>query len=255
MKRFILSCFLFLLGAAYLNAKLTHAEIALQNENAIVIVNALLDDGSTKSATGFIVSSEGVIATASHITKKVKVLNLTFKNGTLSDEAQILAVSSNPDIDLSLLKISVSGLPSVNFQNSNTVTTGQEITVIGNPRRLQNTVTDGLISQIRKISKTVNWFQISAPISPSSSGSPVFNDEGQVIAVALSSLKGADNQNINFAIPSNYLMRLMIENGITPKIDTMPTTVSSNSYFSEICAYVKKCWQILRNKLAQWFKF
>jgi hypothetical protein len=105
------------------------------------------------------------------------------------------------------------------------------------------------------VGKGVIWQQISAPISPSSSGSPVFNNNGFVIGVALSSLKGTDNQNLNFAIPSNYLMQLMYDNDITPDMeskrfeDKSQGTLKSQKFMDKIANHIKKSWHILKVRI------
>lgn len=250
MKRYII--FVFMLLAAITNAEhKTPADIAAQYGNAIVSVNILKKDGSAHSGTGFIAHSDGLIATAGHVIKDAVFVNLTFKNGVVSEEAAILDTTQNKEVDLALLKIQNRNLPTIEFKNADYVKPGDPITVIGNPRRLQNTVTNGLISQIRRVSKSVIWLQISAPISPSSSGSPVFDEEGKVIAIALSSLKGDDNQNINFAIPSNYLLQMIRKNGyVVPMASKYSYEDTVWGRFKQHCA---KSWRILKNKLSKIF--
>ncbi len=249
MRKYIV--LLFLLSGAVTNAQKTPAEIAAQYGNAIVSVNVLKEDGSTYSGTGFIANSDGLVATAGHVVEDAAFVNLTFKNGVVSEEAAIIDKSPNKEVDLALLKINNHNLPYVEFKNADYVKAGDPIIVIGNPRRLQNTVTDGLISQIRRVSKGVIWLQISAPISPSSSGSPVFDKDGRVIAMALSSLKGNDIQNINFAIPSNYLMQMMRKNGY---LIPMPAKkIPDNTVWGRLKEHCAKSWRILKSKLAAIF--
>ena len=224
-------------------------EISKLNLNTVVTINVLREDGKTASATGFVISPQGFVATAAHSLDKAHLINLTFSNGAISEEAKIIAVSTNPKIDLAILQVSVNYVPCVSFTDSNTVQAGQEIAVIGSPKRLQNTITNGLISQLRNISN-ITVFQISAPISPSSSGSPVFNKEGEVVGIVISSLEEANVQNINFAIPSNYLLQMMKENKITPKISTGKKPNKIQKYFQDIIEYLKKCWRIFKSKVA-----
>lgn len=240
--------------------------------DTIVSVNIAKKDGSIKSATGFIVHSEGVIATAKHAVKNAKHINLTFKNGAVSDEAKVLAVAEAKDVDLALLKITAFNLPVTYFGDSDKVQAGEDITVIGNPRRLQNTVTNGLISQLRLVEGGVVWQQISAPISPSSSGSPVFNARGEVVGIAISSLKGDNNQNLNFAIPSNYLIDLMMNNGYLASRAKKPAVQPSGAaapqpqqqaaaaqnkkpltVYERIAEHMKKSWHILTTKIKKFF--
>ena len=240
---------LFIFFCAEIICALSLEEISQQNQNTVVTVNVMREDGTTSSATGFVISPQGYIATAAHSLSKAKLINLTFSNGAISEEAEIFAFSKNPRVDLAILKVPVNYLPYVTFKNSNSVSAGQEIAVIGSPKRLQNTITNGLISQLRSAG-SVTLFQISAPISPASSGSPVFNYDGQVIAVALSSLEEQNVQNINFAIPSNYLLQMMSDNKITPKIATGKEPSKAQKYFQDIVDYLKKCWRILKSKVA-----
>lgn len=250
---------LFLLCPALSYADKTHAQIAEEYGNTIVSVNVAKKNGATHSGTGFIVHHSGLIATAGHVVRGAAFVNVTFKNGAVSEQAKIVEIIPNEEIDLALIKLDLNDLPTVVFKNSDFVRAGDEITVIGNPRRLQNTITNGLVSQIRKMGQGVIWHQISAPISPSSSGSPVFDRNGAVIGVALSSLKGKDNQNLNFAIPSNYLMQLMLDNMYEPefysKKQLKPQQAYSGkmSFWQLLKNHMKKSWAILSKKFLSWW--
>ena len=216
-----------------------HVRIAEENAPAVVAVNVVKKDGSTFTGTGFVVTPDGLIATSRHVSADALYINITFNNGAVSGEA----VGVN--VDLSLLKISARNLPYVTLGDSDTVLPGQTITVIGNPRRLQNTISSGLISQVRKKADGVIWHQISAPISPSSSGSPVFDEHGRVISVAFASYKGEGNQNLNFAVPSNYLSELAQAAGYalpSPVEETRTAGADGNPFIS----HIKKSWEILK---------
>jgi tetratricopeptide (TPR) repeat protein len=83
---------------------------------------------------------------------------------------------------------------------------GESIVVIGNPFGLEGSVTNGIVSAVRDIPTFGRIIQITAPISPGSSGSPVVNMQGQVIGVATLQITGG--QSINFAIPSERISQL-----------------------------------------------
>lgn len=229
----------------------TYTEIEELYGQAIVSVNIAKKDGTAYSGTGFIVNENGIIATAGHVIEDALIINLTFKNGVISKEAKVIAKSAQETVDLALLQIPNENLPCVIFGDSDRVKAGQDIAVIGNPRRLQNTITNGLISQLRLVAPGIIWQQISAPISPNSSGSPVFNKEGQVIGIAVSSLKGEENQNLNFAIPSNYLQDLMRQNHIPFIIED--NSAEELSYLDKAKNYILKAWRILKQKSAALF--
>jgi S1-C subfamily serine protease len=75
---------------------------------------------------------------------------------------------------------------------------GESIFVIGNPLKLEGSVTDGIVSAVREVPNVGKIIQITAPISHGNSGSPVFNLKGQVIGVV--TIKVTNGQNINLAI-------------------------------------------------------
>jgi tetratricopeptide (TPR) repeat protein len=85
---------------------------------------------------------------------------------------------------------------------------GESIVVIGNPFGLEGSVSNGIVSAVREISGYGKIIQITAPISPGSSGSPVVNMFGQVIGVA--TLQAAEGQSLNFAVPSERISQLKI---------------------------------------------
>ena len=78
--------------------------------------------------------------------------------------------------------------------------------MIGNPFGLEGSVSNGIVSAVRDIPTFGRIIQITAPISPGSSGSPVVNMQGQVIGVATLQITGG--QSVNFAIPSERISQL-----------------------------------------------
>ena len=79
--------------------------------------------------------------------------------------------------------------------------------VVGSPKGYDFSISDGLISQIRSLQGFLQY-QLSCPISPGNSGSPVFNQRGEVIGIA--SWTKADAQNLSFAIPSQDFFQLNV---------------------------------------------
>lgn len=75
---------------------------------------------------------------------------------------------------------------------------GERIVVIGNPLKLEGSVSDGIVSAVREVPNVGKIIQITAPISHGNSGSPVFNMKGQVVGVV--TVKVTNGQNINLAI-------------------------------------------------------
>ena len=83
---------------------------------------------------------------------------------------------------------------------------GESIVVIGNPLGLEGSISNGIVSAVRDIPNFGRIIQITAPISPGSSGSPVVNMRGEVVGVA--TLQLSDGQSLNFAVPSDRVVQL-----------------------------------------------
>ena len=128
--------------------------------------------------------------------------------------------------DLALLKIVGAKAPFIPLEHSDEVAIGDTVYTVGNPRGLEGTFSNGIISGVRRI-RGDTLLQITAPISPGSSGGPVLNAEGKVIGVAVASFKGG--QNLNFAIPSSYLESLLSESQALSPLSTMQTGTSRKS--------------------------
>ena len=108
--------------------------------------------------------------------------------------------------DLVLLRITESYTPFISLGDSRRVAVVDKIYAIGNPQGLEGTFSQGIISGVREVGRDT-LFQITAAISPGSSGGPVLNAEGKVIGVTVATFTGG--QNLNFAIPSSYLALLL----------------------------------------------
>ncbi len=133
--------------------------------------------------------------------------------------------------DLVILKISVPRAQAISLGDSDTVQVGAPIYAVGNPRGLEGTFLQGIISSIRKVG-TDKILQLTAPISPGSSGGPVLNNKGQVIGVSVATFRGG--QNLNFAIPSNYLKKLMEQIGPVKPLSRGKSTGSKKSILADL---------------------
>ncbi|HEX8843945.1 MAG TPA: trypsin-like peptidase domain-containing protein [Pyrinomonadaceae bacterium] len=90
---------------------------------------------------------------------------------------------------------------------------GENIFVIGNPLRLEGSVSNGIVSAVREVPSLGEIIQITAPISHGNSGSPLFNMKGQVIGVI--TMKVTNGQNINLALGASRLRQLRAEKSLT----------------------------------------
>ncbi len=165
--------------------------------------------------SGFVVSPDGVIVTNNHVVKPGQTPLIIFPNKTYYYASVLKRDSIN---DIAILKIKADNLPIIPLGESGKISVGDKIVVIGSLLGLQNTVTEGIVSAIRvSEDKRIKILQISAPISPGSSGSPVINMLGQCVGIATMYVE--KGQNLNFAVPIEYVISLQSEG-------TMPTLES-----------------------------
>lgn len=152
--------------------------------------------------SGFIVSRDGLIVTNSHVVEssyraEVKAGDRVF--------TEVYLVRNFPDIDMAILKIEARDLSPLVIGDSDELVSGQVIVALGNPLGFEQSVSSGIISSIRS-KGNMKLIQMTAPISPGSSGGPLFNEYGEVIGITtVASFFWA--QNLNFAIPINYLKK------------------------------------------------
>jgi len=116
------------------------------------------------------------------------------------------------------LQADISGVPFLNLGEEDASEVGQRVAVIGSPLGLDGTLSEGIISAKRKLDDGPLWLQISAAVSPGSSGSPVMNAKGEVIGVATMVLTGG--QSLNFAVPIGVPRKLLVAKKTTPEPPT-----------------------------------
>ena len=201
----------------------TPSQILDENRSSIAVIVAA-GNTSLKLGTGFFVRSTGLLLTNFHVVEGTDVVGVKTPG---SDEVLLAEKATGFDLDndLVLLEVEAKGTRPVTLGDSDQARVGEQVVVVGNPEGLEQSVSNGLLSGIREVDDR-KLFQISAPISEGSSGSPVFNSRGEVIAVVVSSLESG--QNLNFAVPINYAKPLL--SGTTEKaITTLPRRSHSDA--------------------------
>lgn len=163
--------------------------------------SVVLIQTQSSMGSGFVVSSDGLILTNSHVINMSETISVKF----IADNrvySNVQVVKNNTIRDLALLKINeVGNFTPVVLGDSDQVSVGERVVAIGNPKGLENTVSDGLVSALRDMNGT-KLIQISAPISSGSSGGALFNMNGEVIGITSSSFN--EGQNLNFAVAINH---------------------------------------------------
>ena len=172
------------------------------------VVSIIMSDRGKPIAqgSGFLVSKNGVIVTNYHVIAEGNSAVIKLPDGAFFAVDGVLA--SDKARDIAVIKAHGTNFRTLTLGNSNRVQVGEEVVAIGNPLSLESTVSNGIVSGIRTDEKLGGKFlQVTAPISPGSSGGPLFNMAGEVVGITTLYLKGGEN--LNFAIPSNDVRRLL----------------------------------------------
>ncbi|NLY76289.1 MAG: tetratricopeptide repeat protein [Firmicutes bacterium] len=209
MKRKVLVnfCLIFFVSLTFLGlAQDSLPEIIKKIEPSIIVVLTYDQEGKLLGqGSGFFINEDGEAITNRHVLEGAVRAEVKTIDGRIYSVTKIIAEDQEADI----IKIKpIIPKSQLNFLNINPSLpkVGERIIVIGSPLGLEQTVSDGIVSAIRKIPIFGTIIQISAPISPGSSGSPVVNLEGEVIGVA--TFQMVEGQNLNFAIPGSRILEL-----------------------------------------------
>lgn len=185
-------------------AQLTYQQIFKENAPAVVLIRMV--DSSKKIisiGSGFVVSPMGVIVTNHHVIKAKPDARLEIKmpNGDVYTDVWIIHEEERRD--LAVIWIKTTRLPTVKLGDSDNVEVGEQVVALGNPKGLELTFTAGIVSHIRLMpEKGYRFIQHQTPISPGSSGGPLFNMKGEVIGINTFAFEG---QNLNGAVSINYV--------------------------------------------------
>jgi len=179
---------------------------------AVVLVTGAVDDGKVLG-TGFVLSGDGKIATNLHVIRDLRSCGVQLASGEKFDLVSVLAFDERKDI--AIVKIAAFDLPSVTLGNSNSIQVGEPVLTMGSPFGLKGSVTTGVISSIRDdpFGGGLKMIQTDASVNPGNSGGPLVNWKAEVVGIIRYKIGGTEN--LNFAVPVNYL-RGMLETPLTP---------------------------------------
>lgn len=187
------------------------AEIYAENSASVVTVVASSESG-TSIGTGFILSSDGYIATAQHTLEGAQSIRILLEDGRKL-EAQI--VGEDAFSDLALLRVYADRLVPVTLGDSDKLLVGEPVVAIGTPysEEFAGSAFSGSVSSTNrvvsvyddatgKLEKKMNFVQLSATLGKGCSGCPIFDEYGKVIGI-LSARLGDGTNGVCFAIPIN----------------------------------------------------
>ncbi len=193
--------------------------------------------------TGIIVSENGYILSNSHVTgDRFSICYVTIDENTYKG----LVVFSEPDLDLSIVKVNAKDLKPIKLGDSSQLRIGRPVYAIGNPigYEFKRTVTSGIISAVNRTIKIEegeaesyisDLIQTDATINPGNSGGPLINSKGE--AIGINTVKITSAESIGFAIPINVIKPVVesfIQNGRFEE-----ATLGIFAYDNEVAEYMK----------------
>ena len=198
-------------AASRLTASVVHLEV--QNQAGVVLGNG----------TGWLATSSGRVVTNAHVVEHAAKLEAVFSDGKRVKVLGVLAEGDKTSNDLAVLQLEPGTYPALDLETPE-VAVGTPVSVIGSPRGLKFTLSRGIVSALRLKGLTAELddetytgpvIQVSVPIAPGSSGSPVVNTAGNVIGVIASGFGGTGE--LHFAVPSASVKAMLDSLGADAK--------------------------------------
>jgi serine protease Do len=219
MRRYSLLIGIILLNLFCVDGALARENIDVQaiyggaKDAVVLLISYDKNNQPLSLGSGFFVEND-ILVTNLHVIAGAASIKIKFMSGELLPAAFALGIDVEHDV--ALLQAPLTKKP-LRLQ-LDPPGIGEPIIAIGNPLGLQGTVSTGIVSGIRK-DKADTYYQITAPISPGSSGGPIIDENGLVIGISTFTLAGT--QSLNFAIPSSYVNALLRSPKKTPLVATI----------------------------------
>lgn len=168
-----------------------------------------IPDRKTQSrGSGVVVdATQGYVITNNHVIDNATEITVTLQDG---HDLQAKVIGTDPETDVTLLKIPADNLTALPLANSDLLRVGDFVVAIGNPFGLGQTVTSGIISALGRTGLNIenyeDFIQTDASINPGNSGGALVNLRGELVGINTAIIApGGGNVGIGFAIPSNMV--------------------------------------------------
>ena len=203
--------------------------------NSVVKIRALSGKNEIAQGSGVVIGDGKTIITNLHVVQSATKVLIEFPDGRVLRSKGYIAVNPNKDLITIKLPKKIKNIIPVKIEKLIGVTVGEKVIAIGSPKGFTNTVSEGIISAIRKIDNKNMIIQTTAPVSPGSSGGGLFNKDAKLIGIT--SFIYTDGQNLNFAYPADDIVPLIKRIDAIPFYDLQRISFNSDS---ESAFYITK---------------
>jgi tetratricopeptide (TPR) repeat protein len=231
-----------LIGLSVTQADQTLVDLVKKVKPCVVLIETFdKDNKPIGQGSGFFIDNKGRLITNHHVIEGA--YSATIKTSAGKEYPVQGIVAKDTEADIVKLVVNIPDANNITFLNlsANVPSEGEDIVVIGNPLGLESSVSTGIVSAVRDIPAFGKIIQITSPISPGSSGSPVLNSKGEVIGIA--TLIATKGQNLNFAIPSDKILALKQTAKIVLLKEYNATTTDINDAQLFYNKGLKELWQ------------
>jgi serine protease Do len=172
--------------------------------------------------SGVVIAPETMV-TNCHVLAKARRVAVRREQVTLEAKLELW----DPPRDVCQIHVPKLDAPTVVLGQATTLVVGQSVFAIGNPKGLDLTMSAGLLSSIRRNDRSqIILLQTSAPISGGSSGGGLFDEQGRLIGLTTLGSVTGDAQNLNFAIPADWIRDLPARHALHAKPEPRDTSVA-----------------------------
>ncbi len=174
------------------------------------------DRRSLSLGSGVIISADGYIVTNNHVIGENVRAAATEVTAALADKREVRGkiIGVDPTTDIALVKVNLTGLPTVAWGDSSQLKVGEWVLAIGSPFQLSQTVTAGIVSATGRaqlgFADYEDFIQTDAAINPGNSGGALLNTRGELVGINTGIFSQSGGyQGIGFAVPSNLARRIV----------------------------------------------
>jgi regulator of sirC expression with transglutaminase-like and TPR domain len=194
------------------NAVMSIEAVAAKARPSLVLVRSTdRTGGELGLGAGFVIDSQGLIATARHVIGDGRDIVIELEGGKLVPVTEVYASSAH--LDLAIIRIDANGIIPLPISDEDDTAQGREVVALGHPRGFRNTIASGIVSGHQEFDG-IRMLQLGMSIDHGNSGGPVLDRQGNVVGIV--TMKSTVTKDVGFALPVKLLRDLKADPNPVP---------------------------------------